>query len=163
MDNNQTVDAKIMAKNVAGSGLNAEMLQSLYERMLREQKRYHDEVDYLDREVAEGDDLVPERGGVSNHIADDADEVTEQEKDMALRRNSETLIELVELALGKMQAGSYGRCEVCGKQIGERLEARPYARYCIVDQAKEEARERQQVAANAQSEYLPRVAGSSEE
>ena len=35
-------------------------------------------------------------------------------------------------ALGQVEAGSYGRCETCGNEIGaERLAARPSARTCI--------------------------------
>ena len=38
----------------------------------------------------------------------------------------------VEAALEKIDSGEYGKCETCGKQIGEaRLEAMPTARYCI--------------------------------
>lgn len=43
----------------------------------------------------------------------------------------ETLTE-VEDALAKMESGTYGVCEDCGKQINPaRLEAKPAARYCI--------------------------------
>ena len=43
----------------------------------------------------------------------------------------ETLVE-VEHALAKFEAGGYGTCEVCGKEIPEaRLEAKPAARQCI--------------------------------
>ena len=38
----------------------------------------------------------------------------------------------VELALRKLDEGTYGRCEVCGREIGEaRLEVMPAARFCI--------------------------------
>ncbi len=38
----------------------------------------------------------------------------------------------VDAALAKVDAGTYGTCEVCGGPIGEgRLEARPTARTCI--------------------------------
>jgi DnaK suppressor protein len=38
----------------------------------------------------------------------------------------------VERALAKLDEGTYGRCETCGKEIAEaRLEAMPAARYCI--------------------------------
>ena len=38
----------------------------------------------------------------------------------------------VRRALAKLDEGSYGMCEVCGKEIGEaRLEAMPATRYCI--------------------------------
>jgi DnaK suppressor protein len=40
----------------------------------------------------------------------------------------------VERALGKLDTGGYGRCEKCGREIGEaRLEAMPATRYCIDD------------------------------
>ena len=43
----------------------------------------------------------------------------------------ETLTE-VEHALAKLEAGTYGTCENCGKPIAEaRLEAMPAARFCI--------------------------------
>lgn len=43
----------------------------------------------------------------------------------------ETLTE-IEDALAKFDAGTYGACENCGKQISEaRLEAMPMARHCI--------------------------------
>jgi RNA polymerase-binding transcription factor DksA len=38
----------------------------------------------------------------------------------------------VERAIGKLEEGTFGRCETCGKEIAEaRLEAMPAARYCI--------------------------------
>ena len=48
----------------------------------------------------------------------------------------ETLDE-VEAAIERLEAGTYGLCEVCGKPIGAaRLEAMPAARLCIADAAK---------------------------
>ena len=38
----------------------------------------------------------------------------------------------IEAALRRMDDGTYGQCEVCGKPIGEaRLEIMPATRYCI--------------------------------
>lgn len=43
----------------------------------------------------------------------------------------ETLRE-VDDALAKFEAGTYGKCETCGEQIGDaRLEAMPSARFCM--------------------------------
>ncbi len=40
----------------------------------------------------------------------------------------------IDNALAKIDAGTYGLCEQCGKPIGEaRLEAMPAARLCIAD------------------------------
>jgi len=50
----------------------------------------------------------------------------------ALIRQAQRHLEEVEAALGRVSAGTYGLCEVCGQPIGEgRLEARPVARTCI--------------------------------
>lgn len=41
-------------------------------------------------------------------------------------------IEEIEAALGRLAAGTYGRCESCDRPIPfERLEAIPEARYCV--------------------------------
>jgi DnaK suppressor protein len=38
----------------------------------------------------------------------------------------------IDTALGKLEAGTYGRCESCGEDIAEaRLEAMPAARLCM--------------------------------
>ena len=40
----------------------------------------------------------------------------------------------VRVALGKIEDGSYGTCEVCGEAIGEeRLEVRPWVVRCLAD------------------------------
>jgi DnaK suppressor protein len=53
---------------------------------------------------------------------------------------SSTLSE-IEVALGRIDEGSYGLCERCEKPIGvERLEARPFASLCLGCQRKKEER-----------------------
>jgi RNA polymerase-binding transcription factor len=42
-------------------------------------------------------------------------------------------------ALGRLEQGTYGRCEECGLEIPEeRLRVMPFARYCLIDQQKHE-------------------------
>ena len=42
------------------------------------------------------------------------------------------MLESIEEALARIENGTYGTCERCGKQIAEeRLEAIPYATRCI--------------------------------
>ncbi len=42
-------------------------------------------------------------------------------------------------AMGRMERGTYGVCEACGKEIPEeRLRVMPFARYCRDDQEKQE-------------------------
>jgi RNA polymerase-binding protein DksA len=82
-------------------------------------------------------------GGISNaplHPSDLAGRQTEEYVSLGLIENEEQLIEEVNLALARMDQGTYSQCEACRKPIAmERLEAAPYARLCI-DCAKKPAR-----------------------
>ena len=74
--------------------------------------------------------------GIGNHMADDATEVFARERDLALRSNAQDLLLQVEAAIGRMDEGRYGTCARCGQKIApDRLEALPYAIYCITCQA----------------------------
>ncbi|MBN2114277.1 MAG: TraR/DksA C4-type zinc finger protein [Acidimicrobiia bacterium] len=56
----------------------------------------------------------------------------EMEKELSLARNAGDLLAQVEEALGRIGAGTYGRCIQCGKAIPvARLEALPYTRLCV--------------------------------
>jgi DnaK suppressor protein len=82
--------------------------------------------------------LTDESGDISigsgDHLADSATETFMRELDGGLEENADHLIEEVEAALARIDAGTFGTCRVCGKPIGEeRLEAVPYATLCIDD------------------------------
>ena len=50
----------------------------------------------------------------------------------ALIQQAERRIAEIEAARARVDAGTYGRCEVCGEPIADdRLEARPVARTCV--------------------------------
>lgn len=67
-----------------------------------------------------------------NHLADSASATLEREIDYTLEGNSEQILAAVNQALERIENGTYGKCERCGKQIAEdRLEAIPYATRCI--------------------------------
>jgi DnaK suppressor protein len=102
-------------------------------------KRLEDEraelVSQLDALQIDNDEQQAD-SGVGNHLADDASELFLRERNIALRGNTEELLAQIDSALKRMDAGSYGVCERCGQPIAaERLEALPYAAYCITCQA----------------------------
>jgi RNA polymerase-binding protein DksA len=67
-----------------------------------------------------------------NHLADTATETYDRELDYTLEENSEHVLAEIEAALKRIEAGRYGICTNCGKQIlEERLEALPWATLCI--------------------------------
>jgi DnaK suppressor protein len=75
--------------------------------------------------------------GAGDHIADSASETYMRELDGGLEENAERLLAEIDGALRRVEDGTYGTCEICGKPIGEeRLEAVPYATLCIDDKRK---------------------------
>lgn len=61
-----------------------------------------------------------------------ASQVFEQQRDLALRDRNEQHLAQVEEALTRVDDGTYGACVRCGRAIAaERLEAIPWAAYCI--------------------------------
>jgi RNA polymerase-binding protein DksA len=61
-----------------------------------------------------------------------ASHVFEQQRDLALRDRAQQQLALVDAALARLDAGTFGRCLRCGKPIApERLEALAWAEHCI--------------------------------
>ena len=89
------------------------------------------------REVSEEDDLGESTAG--QHQADVGTETFEREKDVSIIEQVEAELADVEHALRRLDEGTYGLCEACGKPIGDaRLDAIPAARLCVDDQAQAE-------------------------
>ena len=66
------------------------------------------------------------------HPADLASENYEEEITLDLMENEGRIMADIDDALKRIDQGTFGRCENCHREIpGERLEAVPYARYCI--------------------------------
>ncbi len=74
---------------------------------------------------------LAETGSEHNADPDNADGGSlafEMEMDLSIEQNAKDLLEKVEHAQRRMEAGTYGTCEVSGKPIPvARLEALPYA------------------------------------
>lgn len=62
------------------------------------------------------------------------------EKELALEKAQESILNAVNAALDWTAAGTYGRCLTCGREIAlERLDAVPYTAYCIECEREAEA------------------------
>ena len=78
-------------------------------------------------------------GSADQHMADTATETVEREIGNTLEEHDERLLEAIDAALGRIDAGTYGKCVNCGAPIPEeRLEAMPWATLCIDCKRKEE-------------------------
>lgn len=110
-------------------------------RLQDEQRRIAAEIAALTEADAQSEADRAGRAGRGNHMAEDASETFEHEKSLALLQNLHAIEEQVARALVKLDAGTYGTCDECGRPIAaERLEAIPYATLCIDCKAKRERR-----------------------
>jgi DnaK suppressor protein len=103
-------------------------------RLLALKKRVGGDLSDLEEEALRG--IGGEAsGGLSDvpvHPADLGTDNFEEEVNLTLLENEEQILEEIEDALERIEHGTFGRCEECQQEIPrERLEAVPYARYCL--------------------------------
>jgi DnaK suppressor protein len=78
-------------------------------------------------------------GSADQHMADTATETVDREIDYTLEEHDGRLLQAIDEALARIEAGTYGVCVNCGAQIPPgRLEAMPWATLCIDCKRKEE-------------------------
>ncbi|MGZ4339311.1 MAG: TraR/DksA family transcriptional regulator [Gaiellaceae bacterium] len=112
-----------------------------YRKHLEEEReRLTNAVEFLEREnpgsIADELGEIATAGG-DNHLGDTATATFDRELDEGLEEGAQQTLQDIEDALRRIDEGSYGVCEVCGRPIGaDRLSAIPWARLCIDDQRK---------------------------
>jgi DnaK suppressor protein len=72
--------------------------------------------------------------GVDDESADAGTATFEREKELSIEQNVRDLIQKIDRALKRIDEGTYGICERCGKPIEKaRIKALPYVDLCIKD------------------------------
>jgi len=109
-------------------------------RLLDERKRVVDAIENIHAEnpgsIA---DETEELSFQDNHLGDVATATFDREMASTLEDNSTHVLTEIDAALARIDEGTFGTCERCGKEIGaERLEALPWATLCIEDKRKQE-------------------------
>ncbi|KRF67117.1 hypothetical protein ASG99_17245 [Bacillus sp. Soil768D1] len=78
------------------------------------------------------DDSTGELSSYDNHPGDQGTELYEREKDLALGEHVRDEIRDINRALQAIDAGEYGKCEVCSKEIPlDRLSIIPTTTFCV--------------------------------
>jgi DnaK suppressor protein len=104
-------------------------LRAIREGLVAEREQLIEQVRELD---AEADVKNWREGGFDDDPADAGSASFERETAQSLSRHTRKLLEQIDDALRRMDAGTYGVCERCGERIEpERLEALPYAQLCM--------------------------------
>lgn len=98
---------------------------------------------YRDRLLARREGLFGQVMEAETYSRERDSEATQDPADMAanaynkellfsMSNNDRILLEMIDEALGRIEAGEYGECVNCGEPVQEkRLEAVPWARYCL--------------------------------
>jgi DnaK suppressor protein len=112
-------------------------LASFKKRLLEKQHQLHEEVG---RSALYGKDQEDDS---IKDLGDQANTAYTREFFFELGNGDRRLLREVSMALQKIEDGSFGTCERCSEPISEkRLDALPFARYCITCQRLVEEEER---------------------
>lgn len=103
------------------------------EELLAERATYLHQADALQ---AEARSLIEDREPGDVQFDDESGEgdslAVERDFDLALSAQARAAVEEIDVALGKIQDGTYGVCQQCGAIIPkERMRALPYALLCV--------------------------------
>ena len=72
--------------------------------------------------------------GLDDESTDAGTATSEREKDLSIENNVRDLLQKIDRALKRMDDGTYGVCDICGKNIEKaRVKALPYVDLCIKD------------------------------
>jgi DnaK suppressor protein len=109
-------------------------------RLEEERTRLQGIRDGLQREQDEGSsETGGELSSFDQHPGDSGTETFEMEKNVSLLEQVDDELQEIEAAAQRLERGTYGTCQACGRPIGNaRLEAMPATRFCVEDQAKAE-------------------------
>lgn len=104
------------------------------EALVAERTRLLAELEEIENRTARTADAerATELSSYEDHPADLASETFEREKDLAIAESVESLLNQVETAIEKVDRGTYGICDACGRPIKKaRLQALPFATLCL--------------------------------
>jgi len=109
-------------------------IQSYQARLLALRKRLSGDLSGLEQQARRpiGGEASGGLSDVPLHMADLGSDAYEEDLTLTLLQNEEQIGAEVNAALARIEQGTFGRCEECQQEIPkERLEAVPYARYCV--------------------------------
>jgi DnaK suppressor protein len=118
-------------KGTKGSKLGKRKLAELRAELESDREALRAQVTRLEAEFAEESQTRPS----SDDEVDTGSATSERERTMSLARHARGQLALIEEALERVEAGTYGVCVTCGQGIDpDRLEARPQSVQCMTCQ-----------------------------
>lgn len=117
-----------------GDSMDSNKLNYYKNRLIKEKRDITEAMEgMLENGLADSQSVeIQELSVIDNHPGDMGTEMFDKGRRFALIRNEQDIIDKIDDAIGRIEDGSYGNCELCGREIPEeRLEFMPYANTCI--------------------------------
>ena len=122
---------------VRAAKLDAATLKGIKQQLESELHDLQAREDALEQESERQTDL--REAGVNDDFADAGTATFDRERDLSIRNNIRDLIDQITRALRRVDDGTYGTCERCGRPIdAARLKALPHALLCMDCKRREE-------------------------
>jgi len=121
--------------------MNEKKLTFYKKLLLQKRKELLDQMNFIRDTEMENTlkEATGDHSAYSFHMADQGTDAMEREKNFLYAQRNGRLLYHIDMALERIENGTYGLCQSCGKPISEeRLEAVPHARLCIECKALEE-------------------------
>jgi len=130
----KTARKKTVKKQTRLRGLNAADRERFKEMLLRKRREIFQNVFEIEGETLKKSrlDASGDLSSMPIHMADLGTDNYEQEFALGLMDSERRLLAQIDAALQRIEDGSYGICQGTGKPIRKaRLEAQPWAQYCV--------------------------------
>ena len=120
---------------MAQAKLTKKEIDDLRARLLEEREELQDQLTTIeDNSFATTQSDMSGDVGLDDESADAGTATFEREKDLSIEQNVRDLLQKIDRALKRIEAGTYGVCDRCGKPIEKaRVKALPYVDLCIKD------------------------------
>ena len=117
------------------SPLTKKELDELRERLLSEKLELEEQLTTLEENTfAASQSDISGEVAFDDETADAGTATFERERDLSIENNVRDLLAKIDRAMRRMDAGTYGLCDRCGKPIEKaRIKALPYVDLCIKD------------------------------
>jgi RNA polymerase-binding protein DksA len=120
---------------MADAKLTKKEIEELRDRLLHERSELDEQLSTIeDGSFAATQSDLSGDVGLDDESADAGTATFEREKDLSIEQNVRDLLQKIDRALQRIEAGTYGFCDRCGKPIEKaRIKALPYVDLCIKD------------------------------
>ncbi|MFZ2656878.1 MAG: TraR/DksA C4-type zinc finger protein [Victivallales bacterium] len=107
--------------------------KKLYDMLMEARRQFEKQINFHSSEALTAPGSSGElSNSMSNHMADFGSDNFLHEMELEMMSSEIEVLEMIDEAVERLVSGDFGKCLDCGCQIAmERLEAKPYARFCI--------------------------------